>query len=63
MPIRGEATIGNMAFRKPDGVDLNPGRGPVRYGPWIPAGATTKAPPHRPKTDPPVDISPSSDAS
>eukprot|EP00959_Pyramimonas_sp_CCMP1952_P136117 2847899-Pyramimonas_sp.AAC.1 len=28
LSIRGKATIRNMVFRKPDGVDLNPGRGP-----------------------------------
>eukprot|EP00959_Pyramimonas_sp_CCMP1952_P463265 9484636-Pyramimonas_sp.AAC.1 len=51
-----------MALRRPDGIDLNPGRNPVRYGPWIPAGATAKAAP-KPKPDPPIDISPSSDSS
>eukprot|EP00959_Pyramimonas_sp_CCMP1952_P046619 973805-Pyramimonas_sp.AAC.1 len=38
-------------------------RRPVRCGPWTPAGATPKAPPRRPKTDQPIDISPSSDSS
>eukprot|EP00959_Pyramimonas_sp_CCMP1952_P175134 3659833-Pyramimonas_sp.AAC.1 len=63
LTVRGKATIGNMAVRDPDGEGLNPGRGPVLYGPWMPAGATPKAPPSRPKTDQLIDISPSSDSS
>eukprot|EP00959_Pyramimonas_sp_CCMP1952_P384912 8066855-Pyramimonas_sp.AAC.1 len=41
-PLSGmkKATINNLAPRKPDGIDLNHGRGLVRYGPWILAGAT-----------------------
>eukprot|EP00959_Pyramimonas_sp_CCMP1952_P117522 2456856-Pyramimonas_sp.AAC.1 len=42
LTAKGKATIGNMAVRKPDGVDLNLGRGPARHGPWIPARATPK---------------------
>eukprot|EP00959_Pyramimonas_sp_CCMP1952_P409092 8573330-Pyramimonas_sp.AAC.1 len=63
LTVREKATIGNTALRKPDGVDLNPGRGPVRYGPWIPPGATPTAPPSKPKANPPIDISPSWDSS
>eukprot|EP00959_Pyramimonas_sp_CCMP1952_P231182 4832532-Pyramimonas_sp.AAC.1 len=58
--MRGKATIGNMAFRKPDGEDLDPGRDPIRYDPWAPAGATPKIPPLktriRSKTDTLIDV-------
>eukprot|EP00959_Pyramimonas_sp_CCMP1952_P436502 9140389-Pyramimonas_sp.AAC.1 len=48
LAIRGKATSGNVFLRKPDGVDLDPNGGPVRYAPWAPTGATPKA--HPPKT-------------
>eukprot|EP00959_Pyramimonas_sp_CCMP1952_P250882 5243819-Pyramimonas_sp.AAC.1 len=56
-----------MALRKLDGEDLNPDRGPVRYAPWAPAGATPKAPPPKPRTRPkkdqPIFVSASSNSS
>eukprot|EP00959_Pyramimonas_sp_CCMP1952_P116240 2430192-Pyramimonas_sp.AAC.1 len=50
-----------MALRKPDGVDLNPDQGPMRYIPGAPAGAAAKAT-RKPKPET-VDLLPSSDSS
>eukprot|EP00959_Pyramimonas_sp_CCMP1952_P164314 3435031-Pyramimonas_sp.AAC.1 len=56
-----EIPIKNMALRKPDGVDLNPDRGPARCAPGAPAGAAAKAAPKsKPET---VDLPPSSASS
>eukprot|EP00959_Pyramimonas_sp_CCMP1952_P224420 4692552-Pyramimonas_sp.AAC.1 len=57
-----KTTIENLAFRTPGGGNLNLDWGPVRRGPWAPAGATAKAA-LKPKPETPIDISPSSDSS
>eukprot|EP00959_Pyramimonas_sp_CCMP1952_P347774 7284870-Pyramimonas_sp.AAC.1 len=53
--------IKNVALRKPDGVDLNPDRGPISSAQGAPAGATAKATPE-PKPEM-VDLPPSSGSS
>eukprot|EP00959_Pyramimonas_sp_CCMP1952_P216885 4535680-Pyramimonas_sp.AAC.1 len=35
-----KTTTENLALGAPFGIHLNPDWGPVRYGPWAPAGAT-----------------------